>query len=140
MGVASRTGSDYPFRIHEFTQIFSSIAQSLVYVVFCRSLFVLLCVHLWFTSSNYPFSILWLLYCVSIFDLRLLITPLVSCGYCIVCPSAIYQFLLHMVFTSRNWFAMQGPVAIILISETSYLSEKQATGPGLLQDSPYSIS
>ena len=66
MGVASRTGSDYPFRIHEFTQIFSSIAQSLVYVVFCRSLFVLLCVHLWFTSSNYPFSILWLLHCVSI--------------------------------------------------------------------------
>jgi hypothetical protein len=24
--------------------------------------------------------------------------------------------ILHMVFTSRNWFAMQGPVAIILIS------------------------
>jgi hypothetical protein len=24
--------------------------------------------------------------------------------------------LLHMVFTSRNWFVMQGPVAIILIS------------------------
>jgi hypothetical protein len=29
---------------------------------------------------------------------------------------ATYQLLLHMVFTSRNWFAMQGPVAIILIS------------------------
>jgi ABC-type proline/glycine betaine transport system permease subunit len=28
----------------------------------------------------------------------------------------IYQLLLHMVFTSRNWFDMQGPVAIILIS------------------------
>jgi hypothetical protein len=28
----------------------------------------------------------------------------------------IYQLLLHMVFTYRNWFAMQGPVAIILIS------------------------
>ena len=28
----------------------------------------------------------------------------------------IYQLLLHMVLTSRNWFAMQGPVAIILIS------------------------
>jgi hypothetical protein len=26
--------------------------------------------------------------------------------------AAIYQLLLHMVFTSRNWFAMQGPVAI----------------------------
>jgi hypothetical protein len=30
--------------------------------------------------------------------------------------AAIYQLLLHMVFTSRNWFDMQGPVAIILIS------------------------
>jgi hypothetical protein len=30
--------------------------------------------------------------------------------------AAIYQLLLHMVFTPRNWFAMQGPVAIILIS------------------------
>ena len=30
--------------------------------------------------------------------------------------AAIYQFLLHIVFTSRNWFVMQGPVAIILIS------------------------
>ena len=39
--------------------------------------------------------------------------------------AGIYQLLLHMVFTSRNWFAMQGPVAIILISwnviwETGY--------------------
>jgi hypothetical protein len=30
--------------------------------------------------------------------------------------AAIYQLLLHMVFTSRNWFVLQGPVAIILIS------------------------
>jgi hypothetical protein len=30
--------------------------------------------------------------------------------------AAIYQLLLHMVFTSRNWFVMQGLVAIILIS------------------------
>jgi hypothetical protein len=30
--------------------------------------------------------------------------------------ASIYQLLLHMVFTSRNWFAMQGSVAIILIS------------------------
>jgi hypothetical protein len=27
-----------------------------------------------------------------------------------------YKLLLHMMFTSRNWFTMQGPVAIILIS------------------------
>jgi hypothetical protein len=30
--------------------------------------------------------------------------------------AAIYQLLLHIVFTSHNWFVMQGPVAIILIS------------------------
>ena len=30
--------------------------------------------------------------------------------------ASIYQLLLHMVFTSCKWFAMQGPVAIILIS------------------------
>ena len=40
---------------------------------------------------------------------------LVLCARFQIC-AAIYQLLLHMVFTSRNWFAMQGPVAIILIS------------------------
>jgi hypothetical protein len=30
--------------------------------------------------------------------------------------AAIYQLLLNMVFSSCNWFVMQGPVAIILIS------------------------
>jgi hypothetical protein len=30
--------------------------------------------------------------------------------------SWIFLSFTHMVFTSRNWFAMQGPVAIILIS------------------------
>jgi hypothetical protein len=30
--------------------------------------------------------------------------------------AVIYQLLLHMVFTSRNWFVIQGPVASILIS------------------------
>jgi hypothetical protein len=38
--------------------------------------------------------------------------------------AAIYHLLLHMVFTSRNWFVMQGPVAIswnvIFIWETGY--------------------
>ena len=40
---------------------------------------------LWFTTSDYPFDIFWSLYCLSL-DLRLLITPLVSSGHCIVCP------------------------------------------------------
>jgi hypothetical protein len=37
-------------------------------------------------NSDYPFGILWSLYCLS-FDLQILVTPLVSCGHCIACPS-----------------------------------------------------
>jgi hypothetical protein len=49
-----------------------------------------------FTTSDYPFCILWPLYCLSLLDLRLLITPLVSCGHCIFCPSSIYDFWLPL--------------------------------------------
>jgi hypothetical protein len=45
-----------------------------------------------FTTSDYPFGILWPLHCLSVLDLRLLITPLVSCSHRIVCPSSIYDF------------------------------------------------
>ena len=34
----------------------------------------------------------WPLCCLSFFDLWILITPLVSCGHCVVCPSSIYGF------------------------------------------------
>ena len=49
-----------------------------------------------FTTSDYSFGILWPLYCLPFLDLRLLITPLVSCGHCIVCPSSIYDFWLPL--------------------------------------------
>ena len=51
-----------------------------------------------FTTSDYPFGILWPLYCLSFLDLRLLITPLVSCGHCIFCPSLIYDFWLSLLY------------------------------------------
>ena len=38
-----------------------------------------------FTTFDYPFGIYWSLYCLYLLDLRLLITPLVSIGLCIVC-------------------------------------------------------
>ena len=38
-----------------------------------------------FTASDYPFGILWSLCRLLFFDLRLVITPLVSCGHCVVC-------------------------------------------------------
>ena len=53
---------------------------------------------LWFTTSDYPFGIFRPLYCLS-FDLRFLITPLVSFGHCIVCP-LIYDFWLHLWYLS----------------------------------------
>ena len=57
-----------------------------------------------FTTYDYPFRILWPLYCLSFLDLRLLITPLVSCGGCIVCPSSINDF----------WWPLWYLVAIVL--------------------------
>ena len=56
------------------------------------------------TAPGYPFGILWPLYCLSSFDLRLLVIPLVSCGHCIVCPSSTYGSWLSL------WYLM----AIIL--------------------------
>jgi hypothetical protein len=52
---------------------------------------------LWITASDYPFDILWPLYCLS-FELRLLITSLVSFGHCIVCPLN-YGFWLPLWYT-----------------------------------------
>jgi hypothetical protein len=46
-----------------------------------------------FTPSDCPFAIFWPLYCLSFFDLRLLIAHLLSFGYCIVCLSSIYALL-----------------------------------------------
>ena len=51
-----------------------------------------------FTTSDNPFGILWPLYCLSFLDLRLLITPLVSCGHCIFCHSSILYCLSFLDF------------------------------------------
>jgi hypothetical protein len=48
---------------------------------------IVLSVLLRFTAADYPFGVLWPLCCLSFSDLRLLITPLVSYGHCVVCPS-----------------------------------------------------
>jgi hypothetical protein len=46
------------------------------------------------TASDYPFVIFWSLYCLS--SLRLMITPLLSFGHCIVCPP--YGFWLPLCY------------------------------------------
>jgi hypothetical protein len=57
---------------------------------------IVLSVFLRYTSSDYPFGIFWPLCCLSFFDIRLLITPLVSSGHCVVCLSSIYVFWLPL--------------------------------------------
>ena len=69
-----------------------------------------LCVLRRFTDSDYHFGILWPWHCVFFVDLLILIIPLVSFGYCIVCSSSIYWFwlplwcLLTIVFSVLRWF------------------------------------
>ena len=97
--------------------------------MFCRSLFVLLSyfvlpivlsVLIWFTASHYPIGILWPLCCLFLFDLRLLITPLVSCGHCVVCSYLIcgfslpHWYLVAIVLSVLIWFAASHyPVGIL---------------------------
>ena len=69
-----------------------------VFVMLCRSLFLLYLLVitlsvLHFTAPHYSFGIFWSLHCLS-FTLRLLITPLVSFGHYIVCPSLYGSSLL----------------------------------------------
>ena len=57
-------------------------------------LVIVLHVRLRYPASDYLFGIFWPLHCMSVFDIRLLITPLVSFGHCIACPSLISGFWL----------------------------------------------
>ena len=55
-------------------------------------LVIVLSVLLRFTAFDDPVGIFWSLCCPSFFDLRLLMTPLVSFGHYVVRPSSIYSF------------------------------------------------
>ena len=61
---------------------------------FCIFLLAIVLSVLRFTDSDYPFGIFWPLCCLFFFDLRILITPLVSFDHCVVC-SSLYGFWLH---------------------------------------------
>jgi hypothetical protein len=54
---------------------------------------IALSLFLWLVASDYPCGILWSLHGLS-FDLRLLITPVISCGHCIVSLSLTCGFWL----------------------------------------------
>jgi hypothetical protein len=68
----------------------------------------------WFTASGCTFGIFCSLCCMSFIDLRLLITPLVSFVPCVVYPSLIYGFWLHLwyllpiVLYILHWFTASG--------------------------------
>ena len=120
-------GTDYPFGI------FKLFLFSFFWSLYCLSFFDLrllitslvssncsctfsfghcIAFFLWFTASDYLFGIFklvlfsffWSLYCLSFFDLRLLITPLISSscpcslfsGHCIAFLSLIYRFWLPL--------------------------------------------
>ena len=69
---------------------------------------IALSVLLRFTASHYSFGIFWSLYCLSFYALRLLITPLVSFGHCIVCPSTLYRFSLPL------WYLLVIVLSVLL--------------------------
>jgi hypothetical protein len=68
---------------------------------------------LWITASDYPFHICWPLYCLS-FELRLLITPLISVGHCIVCPFN-YGFWLPL------WYTLAIALSVLWTTASDYL-------------------
>jgi predicted nucleic acid-binding Zn ribbon protein len=48
---------------------------------------IVLSVLLWYTDSDYTLGIFWPLCCLFLYDIQILITPLVSFGHCVVCSS-----------------------------------------------------
>jgi hypothetical protein len=71
---------------------------------------IVLSVILRFTDSDYLFGIFMTLCCLLFFDLRILITSLVSSWYCVVCYSSIYGFWLPL------WY-----LQTLLMSGTTYI-------------------
>jgi hypothetical protein len=79
-------------------------------------LVIVLSVLLWLTASDYPFGIFWSLCCLSFFDWQLLITPLVSCDHCVVCPSLIDSFWLPL------WYLVTIVLSVLLwLTASDYL-------------------
>jgi hypothetical protein len=89
-------------------RVFSS---SLIYgfwLPFLYLLVIVLSVLLRYTDSNYPFGIFWPLCCQFFFDILILITPLVSCGHCVVSSSSIYRFWLPL------WYLVAIVLSVLL--------------------------
>ena len=68
------------------------------------------------THSHYPFGIFWPLCCLFFLDLRILITPLVSFGHCVVCSSQIYGFSFPL------WYLLAIVLSVLLRFMDSHYS------------------
>ena len=125
------TASDYPFGIFWslyclffYLRLLTTPLVSFGHCVVCSSsiygfwlplwylVAIVLSVLLLFTASDYPFGIFWPLYCL-FFYLRLLITPLVSFGHCVVCSSSIYGFWLPL------WYLVAIVLSVLLLFTAS---------------------
>ena len=89
------------------------VCSSMIYRFWLQPWYILvivLSVLLWNTDSDYPLGIFWPLCCLFLYDIQILITPLVSFGHWVVCSSMIYGFwfppwyLLAIVFSVLLWF------------------------------------
>jgi hypothetical protein len=103
------TDSDYPFGIlwplccqffFDIRILITSLVSFGHYVVSSSSIYgfwlplwyllaIVLSVLIRYRDSDYSFGIFWPLCCQFFFDIRILITPLVSCGHYVVCSSSI---------------------------------------------------
>jgi hypothetical protein len=89
------TASDYFFGIFWLLYIRTSSIYGF-WLLLWYILVIILSVLRVFTASDNCFGIFWSLYCLYFVYLRLLITPLVSFGHCIVRTSSIYGFWLSL--------------------------------------------
>ena len=94
-----------------------SFVHCVVWLLLWYLLTIVLSVLLWFTGhcvvwlllwyllsivlSDYPFGIFWPLYCLSFFDLQILITPLVSFVHCVVW--LLLWYLLSIVLSDYSF-------------------------------------
>jgi hypothetical protein len=67
-----------------------------------------------YTGSDYRFCILWPLCCLLLFDIQILITPLVYCGHYIVCSSSIYRFWLPL------WYLVAIILSVLRYTDSDY--------------------
>ena len=69
---------------------------------------IVLSVLIRYRHSDYPFGIFWPLCCQFVFDIHILITPLVSFGHCVVSASSIYGFWLPL------WYLLAIMLSVLL--------------------------